>query len=254
MLRLDNISILFEMRRSRLRRRMLSGRFVGGETVLYRGHPHVAALRDVSLEILPGSRVAVMGHNGAGKTTLLRTAAGVYMPFVGQVQREGRLSTLFSKAVSLSDYETGRENLELSCLLRGQPLSMVRSRIDEISEFTGLGQFLDEPLTSFSEGMKTRLGFAMAALADPDILLIDEILNATDIRFLESARKRIRALGNAQGIVMIASHAVDVLEAFCDQAIWLEHGRMIEYGPFDKVAKRLDTLADLSDDMAVADA
>lgn len=240
MISLSEVTLLFEMQRSRLRRRLLSGRFVGGDTVLHKGHHHVAALRDVTLEIPPGSRVAIMGHNGAGKTTLLRTIAGVYRPQAGQVHVEGRVSTLFSNAVSLSDYETGRENLELSCLLRGFKLDDVRSRMDEIAEFTGLGRFLDEPLTAYSEGMKTRLGFAMAALADPDILLIDEVLNTTDMEFLGECRNRVKALKQSTGITLVASHSKPVLERMCDKAIWLDRGRLKAFGDFDAIVSSIE--------------
>lgn len=237
---LDQVTVLFEQRRSRLRRRLISGHSVGGELVSYKGAPHVAALREVTAQLKPGSRTALIGSNGAGKTTLLRTIAGVYEPQGGDVQASGRIATLFSNAISLSDYETGRQNLELTGLLRGMTLEQTRGRMQEILEFTRLDQFLDQPLTAYSEGMKTRLGFAMAALSDPEILLIDETLNTSDVAFIESARRRIKAFTAPDRIVVIASHAREVLLELCTDALWLEHGRVVRHGPIRDVCAEFD--------------
>jgi len=110
----ENVHVLFERRRSRVRRHRISGAVIGGEPVLFDGQEHIAALQAINLNIEPGSRVALIGENGAGKTTLLRTIARVYEPQIGSVRVEGTIATLFSNAVALSDFETGRENLELS--------------------------------------------------------------------------------------------------------------------------------------------
>lgn len=240
MIEMDRVTVLFEMRRTRLRRRMLSGGAVGGVIVSHHGVPYVAALQSVSLRLPPGSRVAVIGANGAGKTTLLRTMAGIYEPQGGTVRRGGRISTLFSNAVVLSDYETGRENLELAALLRGYSPKAMRAQIDRAAEAAGLGSFLDQPLVAYSEGMKTRLGFAVAAMNAPDVMLVDEVLGAGDIDFLKSARGLFDTLFGASQTVVMASHVRSILALFCDQAVWLDHGRLAAFGPFDEIADQYD--------------
>lgn len=243
---LNRVTVMFEMRRRRLRRKLLSGNLVGGELVSYRGVPHLAALRDVSLEFPPGSRVAVIGRNGAGKTTLLRTMAGVYEPQGGTATRTGRVSALFSNAISLSDYESGRDNLELAGVLSGLSIRETRARMDAVLEFTGLGDLVDQPLTAYSEGMKTRLGFAVVLLSQPEILLIDEIITGMDMAFVRQIRDRLSALQTGGGILAMASHSTAVLREFCNQAVWLDRGRVVEFGELEAVLDRYERFRVLS--------
>lgn len=238
MIELSNVSIYFEMQRHRIRRRLMSGHAVGGETVTYRGKPHIAALQDISISLPLGSKVAVIGANGAGKTTLLRTMAGIYQPHNGQVHTEGRLSTLFSNAVSLSDYETGRQNLLLSGLLRGLTMSSTQEHLQDVVEFTGLEPFLDQPIISFSEGMKVRLGIAMAALANPNVLLVDEVLGTSDSQFLDRTAEKFPAFTAPDRTLVLASHLNDLIDRFCDQAIWLENGKLRAFGPLEEVREK----------------
>jgi len=232
-----NVHVLFERRRrARARRHRISGAVIGGEPVLFEGREHIAALQDINVSIETGSRVALIGQNGAGKTTFLRTIAGVYEPQIGSVSVTGKIATLFSNAVALSDFETGRENLGLSALLRSIPPEKTRNHLEEIVKETGLEDYLDKPITHYSEGMRTRLGIAMVTLADPDILLLDEALNASDMHFIQTMRSRISAFNSPAGIVVIASHSHDLLSQLCDRAIWLSHGRVRKQGGFEEVS------------------
>jgi ABC-type polysaccharide/polyol phosphate transport system ATPase subunit len=219
---------------------MMSGNRVGGEIIDHNGHPHVGALRQIDLDLTPGSRVGLVGHNGGGKTTMLRTIAGVYTPTEGHADVSGRVSTLFSNAVALSDFDTGRANVELAGLLNGMSVRQVRNNLDFAIELAGLGEFIDAPLLSYSEGMKTRLGFAMAALADPDILLIDEVMTASDWDFLKMASERISAFNSPDRILVIASHSRELLRHFCTEAIEMERGRVKRRGPIDVVFDAMD--------------
>lgn len=214
---------------------MLSGNRVGGEIVDHNGRPHVAALQSIDVHLEPGSKVGLIGHNGSGKTTLLRTIAGVYTPSSGTADVHGRISTLFSNAVALSDFDTGRANLELAGLLNGLSVRQVRESLEAAIELSGLSEYVDDPLISYSEGMKTRLGFAMAALAQPDILLIDEILTAADWDFLRTIKTSIPALQSDDHILVIASHSRDLLRQFCTEIIELERGRIKRRGPIEQV-------------------
>lgn len=237
---LKKATILFEMRRSRLRRKLLSGNSIGGEIVKHQGDLYVAALRDISLDLAPGSRVAVVGRNGAGKTTLLRAMAGVYEPQGGVVSRVGRTNTLFANALSLSDYETGRDNLEVAGVLSGLTVRETQKRMDEVLDITGLGELVEQPVSAYSEGMKTRLGFAVALLSDPEVLLVDEIISGMDIAFIRDIRDRIKPMRAGDGIIVIASHSNEVLRELCAQAVWLERGRIVDFGELEKVLELYD--------------
>jgi len=116
-------------------------------------------------------------------------------------------------------------------------LEKARARLDEIAEVTGLGDYLDKPITHYSEGMRTRLGIAMVTLSDPDVLLLDEVLIASDMNFIQSIRARLSSFNSPNGIVVIASHSHDLLSELCDQAIWLSHGRVKAHGPFEEISQ-----------------
>ncbi|WP_323761779.1 ABC transporter ATP-binding protein [Maricaulis sp.] len=238
--RVDGASVYFPQRRQKVRRRMLSGNRVGGDLIEYRDRPHVAALQGIDLDLQAGCRVGLVGHNGGGKTTLLRTIAGVYTPTEGEATVRGRVSTLFSNAVALSEYDTGRANLELAGLLNGLSARAVRRTLPEAVELAGLAAYVDDPIVSYSEGMKTRLGFAMAVLTKPDILLIDEILNASDWAFLDQIRNNITALNSPDHILVIASHSRELLRHLCDEAIELERGRIKRRGSVESVFAAMD--------------
>ncbi len=235
MIELQNLSIHLPLQRARLRRKLLAEGGTGGHVITTSSGECVAALQNIDLKINGGCRIALLGRNGAGKTTLLRTLAGVYQPSTGQAEVAGRIATLFSTTLSLSDYETGRQNIQVSGILRGIPQTRIQRLLPEVLETTGLGQFIDTPLSKYSEGMKARFGFAMAVLAEPDILLIDEVLNAGDATFLAAARKKIASLSGPDKILVIASHSEELLSGICDMAIWLDRGTLKAFGKFTKV-------------------
>lgn len=190
----------------------------------------IEALKDVSFEVEHGQFLGVIGHNGAGKSTLLRTIAGILPPTEGRVVVNGHVTTLLSVGIGFNAELTGRENIRLGGLANGLAPSEIEEREDEIAEFSGLGEFIDYPMKTYSSGMYGRLGFAVAVNMEPDILLIDEALSAGDAAFRDKAAQKIKELvGKARAIILV-SHGLAVVKDMATHALWLDHGRAIKLG------------------------
>ena len=192
-------------------------------------------LRDVSFELGPGEAVALIGPSGSGKTTLLRTIARILAPDRGRLDVEGRVASLLSIDAGLTPVLTGRENSRLLGVLAGLPRAEARRRVDAVRERTGLRDEFDHPVSSYSQGMRARLGFAVAEQIDPSILLLDEVHEALDHEFRTVVAERAAAMLDEGGIVVAAGHDHPMLERLCDRALHLEHGRLVQDGPFDAV-------------------
>lgn len=219
-----------------LRSRLLSIGTGGILKPTARGIVYVEALRGLNLEIKQGDRVGLVGPNGAGKSTLLKLLAGVYEPTSGQVTRSGQVSTLFDLSLGMDPEATAIENMHVIAALRNIPQADVSDFIQEVVEFTELEGFLELPVRTYSPGMMARLGFGVATAIHPEILLIDEVLGAGDQYFMEKAVKRIENLMERSKIVILASHSNDMIQRFCNKAIYMQRGRMIA---FDEVGKVL---------------
>ena len=191
---------------------------------------NVVALRDLNLNIEHGDRLAIIGPNGAGKTTLLKVLAGIYQPTAGRIRSSGRVTALLTTSVGLNPEATGRENI----ILRGMYMDIhpreMRARIDEVAEFTELGPYLDMPVRTYSSGMMVRLSFAASTCVASEILLMDEWLSAGDESFLDKAQKRMEHFVGASSILVLASHSIELLEKWCNRAILLDHGGVVEAG------------------------
>ena len=196
---------------------------------------NVRALNDVTLDIEEGDRLGLIGANGAGKTTLLRVLAGIYAPTRGVVESSGKVSALLDVSVGLNPEATGRENI----ILRGMYMNIhpreMRTRVDEIAEFTELGPYLDMPTRTYSSGMMIRLGFAVSTCIPPEILVMDEWLSAGDASFLEKAQTRMETFVGNSSILVLASHSTDLLRKWCNRGILLQHGRIAAQGDIDDV-------------------
>jgi ABC-type polysaccharide/polyol phosphate transport system ATPase subunit len=192
---------------------------------------HVRALDSVSLSIGDGDRIGLIGRNGAGKTTLLRVLAGICEPTTGRATVEGTVSNLLAMRSLLDPEMNGYENIEHASLLLGMPRSALPDLIQDVEEFTELGPFLDMPVRTYSAGMQVRLSFALLTAPTPDILLLDEVLGAGDAGFAAKAAKRIDQLRNRSRILVLASHAQDQILDWCDRVLWLDHGRLVAFGP-----------------------
>jgi ABC-type polysaccharide/polyol phosphate transport system ATPase subunit len=190
----------------------------------------VRALRDINLQLRNGDRLGLIGHNGAGKTTMLRVLAGIYTPNCGQIRVEGRVSTLFITSPGLDPEDTGYENIQTCGRFLGMSKKEIIAKLPEIEEFSELGDHLALPVRTYSTGMLTRLGFAVATAIDPDILLLDEGLSAGDARFAERAKERVEKLVSRTNILVFASHSESMIKEMCNRAILLNHGELVADG------------------------
>ncbi len=195
----------------------------------------VEALRHVDLHLEHGDRVGLVGHNGAGKSTLLRLLAGIYEPTRGSCRVQGRVAPVFDLGVGMDPEISGYENI----LIRGMFLGMSRKemlkKIDEIAEFTELGDYLAMPLRTYSSGMRIRVALGVVTSIDPEILILDEGIGAVDAEFMKKARLRLEALVARSGILVFASHSNEFLAQLCDRALWIDKGEIRMDGGIEEV-------------------
>jgi lipopolysaccharide transport system ATP-binding protein len=195
------------------------------------------ALRNVSFSLQPGARLGIVGRNGAGKTTLLKLMTGNIAPTEGQITVRGEVQALLEAGAGFHPEFSGYENIESSLIQNGFSRSQIKAAIDEIADFTELGDFLRQPFKTYSAGMQARLVFTTATTVRPDILIIDEILGAGDGYFAVKSRTRMRDLVDGGASVLLVSHALDQVLQFCDEAIWVERGRIVMRGSSLEVVK-----------------
>ena len=186
----------------------------------------IEALKGVSFTVPHGKVMGVVGANGAGKSTLMRTVAGILPPTAGRVEVQGRVSTLLSLGVGFNRKLTGRENVVLGGLAAGLTRGELAEKYDEIVDFAELEDFMDMPMRTYSSGMYGRLAFAVAVTMHPDILIIDEALSVGDARFRRKSFERMRDLCGEDRTILLVSHALGSIEKLCDEAIWLDKGRI----------------------------
>jgi ABC-type polysaccharide/polyol phosphate transport system ATPase subunit len=195
----------------------------------------IRALQDISLTLNDGDRLALIGPNGAGKTTLLRVLAGIYYPTSGTITVEGKCVPLFDISLGLDVEATGYENIMLRGLVMGFDRKEIEKRVEEISEFSGLGEFLHLPVRTYSSGMTLRLLFSIATSVNSDILLMDEWIAMGDADFIERANQRLHGVVSRSKILAFASHNPVYLKAVCNRAVLLEGGRIVAEGSVDDV-------------------
>jgi ABC-2 type transport system ATP-binding protein/lipopolysaccharide transport system ATP-binding protein len=210
----------------------------------------VRALEGVCLELRDGDKVALVGHNGSGKTTLLRLMAGIYRPTAGRVIRTGRCAALFDTSFGMDYDASGHENILLRGLALGLSRREVEGHVDEIVEFSELGDFIDLPVRTYSAGMAARLAFAITTSIQPDILLIDEGLGAGDASFIERAHKRLTNMASRVRILVVASHNEVFLSQFCERAILLNKGRVAAVGSLKEVLDKYHLSSAPADEQA----
>jgi ABC-type polysaccharide/polyol phosphate transport system ATPase subunit len=234
---LDDVSIdipIYDVSRASLKKAVL-GRTIGGRFAQAGSHVTVNALKNLSFEAHDGDRIALVGDNGSGKSTLLRVASRVYPPTSGRITIEGNISPLFDATLGMSMDATGLENIQIAGTIWGMTRTQIKSSIDDIVEFTELGDYLNVPVRTYSNGMMLRLAFAIATTRDPEILLIDEIIGVGDATFFGKAFARLHKMAQRSRILVIAAHQDDLLRQLCDKAIWLSHGSLVEYGNIESV-------------------
>jgi ABC-type polysaccharide/polyol phosphate transport system ATPase subunit len=201
-------------------------------------HEDLWALRDVSLEIAPGERVGLVGRNGAGKSTLLKVVSGVMKATRGETRVGGRVAPILELGTGF-DYElTGLENIYLYALLLGHGRSEIAARVDDIVEFSGLGDFVRAPVRNYSSGMLARLGFAIVTAWRPDVLILDEFLAVGDAGFLRRCETRLNRLFETGTTLLLVSHQPSAVREHCARCLWLEEGCLQADGPTDEVLAR----------------
>ena len=196
----------------------------------------IDALDGINLDVSKGARLGLVGANGAGKSTLLAIMAGVLPPTSGRVEVQGRVLALLGGASEgLQQEASGRANIVSLGVQLGETPAAMRARIDDVAEFSGLTSRIDHPVYSYSTGMKARLRFSILTSLRPDALLLDEGLGTADAEFAKRADARLREFISAAGIVILASHGDSLLRGHCDTAVWLDQGRVQEYGELETV-------------------
>lgn len=234
-IRFDDVSVEFPLINANAQslKWLLSSALVGGNR---RASANVVrALDNVSFEMRDGERIGLIGHNGAGKSTLLRTACGIYAPTEGKVARVGRVSPLLDFGTGFEMELTGLENIDLRSLILGMTPKQIAQKRQEIAEFSGLGEFLFQPVRTYSAGMFIRLAFAIATSIEPEILILDEVVGAGDADFIDKANQRMRDMVKRGRALMLASHSIAALHEFCDRVIWMERGAIVADGPTETV-------------------
>jgi ABC-type polysaccharide/polyol phosphate transport system ATPase subunit len=221
----------------------LSRQLTGGELGSRSGVVTVEALKRISMHIKDGDRVGLIGHNGAGKSTFLRLVAGLAIPQEGGITVEGRMVPLIEKGVGINPDLSGMENIELPLRLMGASSAEVRQAKASIPDFTGLGPFINMPVRTYSDGMRTRLSFAICTALEADILVLDEWLSAGDIDFQETANARLKECIDRTKILVIATHSTELVRNVCNVAVLLSGGSVVMMGDPPTVIDAYTSLA-----------
>jgi lipopolysaccharide transport system ATP-binding protein len=203
-------------------------KFATGGILARDEHRHVVvrALDDVSFEFHEGDRIGLIGHNGSGKSTLLRVLAGIHEPVKGSVVVNGRITSMLGITVGMDLDATGLENIMMRGRLMGVPTRKLRHMLDDIVEFSGIGDYLHLPMRTYSTGMVMRLAFAIATSVEADIILMDEWLSVGDSAFVDKAKAKLDWLVQGARIVVLASHDLGLISSHCNRILKLEHGRL----------------------------
>ncbi|MBE6512694.1 MAG: ABC transporter ATP-binding protein [Methanobrevibacter olleyae] len=196
------------------------------------------ATDDVSFKIYKGEKVGLIGYNGAGKSTLLKIISGVYSPDEGEVIINGNIAPLLSLGAGFDKNYSGRENIFLNGAILGYDEKFLREKYDEILEFSELGDFINLAVKNYSSGMLSKLGFSIATIVDPDILILDEVLGVGDITFRKKSKEKLKSLMESNTTVLLVSHSISEIRSICDKAIWIEKGKVREIGEVNYICDK----------------
>ena len=200
------------------------------------------ALKNINFELNKGDRLGILGLNGAGKSTLLKIIAGVYKPTTGKVTRHGHIAPMIELGAGFDPNYTGKENIFLYGSVLGFSREFLESKYEEILEFSELGDFIDVPIKNYSSGMRARLGFSIATVVEPEILILDEVLSVGDAKFRKKCEKKMKGMFDHGVTVLFVSHSLEQVKRLCNKAILLEHGELIAQGDIQEVAAIYDSM------------
>ena len=205
------------------------------------------SLRNVSFTMNKGERMGILGLNGAGKSTLLKVISGVYKPTEGKVIRHGKVVPLLELGAGFDQQYTGKENIFLYGTVLGYTKGYLEEKYDEIVEFSELGKFIDVPIKNYSSGMKSKLGFSIATIANPDILILDEVLSVGDAKFRKKSEAKIMQLMEGGTTVLFVSHSLAQVRRICARAMILDHGTLKAIGGIDEISNQYEAMIEATD-------
>jgi lipopolysaccharide transport system ATP-binding protein len=223
----ENVSVTFPIFGSRsIKNTFISG-LTGGYIKVVDNTVTVSALDNISFLFQKGERIGLWGQNGSGKTTLLRLIAGIYTPTSGKIAVNGSIASLLNISLGMDQEATGVENIYLRALMMGLTHKEIDEKMDEIIEYSELGEYINFPLKTYSTGMNMRLAFSISTAVSADIVLMDEWLSVGDVSFVEKAKKRLNDMLAQSSLLVLASHSRDILESTCTKILVLEHGKIV---------------------------
>lgn len=233
-LKVDDVSIRFNLSKEKVDNfKELIIKKIKGEKIRFN---EFWALKNVSFQLNKGERLGILGLNGAGKSTLLKVIAGVYKPTSGKVTRYGHIAPMIELGAGFDPNYTGRENIFLYGSVLGFSRSFLEEKYQEILDFSELGEFIDVPIKNYSSGMKARLGFSIATVVEPEILILDEVLSVGDAKFRKKCEKKMQGMFDHGVTVLFVSHSLEQVKRLCNKAILLDHGQLIAKGDIGDVA------------------
>ena len=234
-LKVENISIRFNLSKEKVDNlKELIIKKLKGQKIHFN---EFWALKNINFELQKGDRLGILGLNGAGKSTLLKVIAGVYKPTTGTVKRYGHIAPMIELGAGFDPNYTGRENVFLYGSVLGFSREFLEEKYDEILEFSELGEFIDVPIKNYSSGMRARLGFSIATVVEPEILILDEVLSVGDAKFRKKCERKMQKMFDNGVTVLFVSHSLAQVKRLCNKAILLEHGQLIAQGDIDDVSE-----------------
>lgn len=241
-LKVEDVSIRFNLSKEKVDNfKELIIKKIKGEKIRFN---EFWALKNVSFRLNKGDRLGILGLNGAGKSTLLKVIAGVYKPTTGKVTRYGHIAPMIELGAGFDPNYTGRENIFLYGSVLGFSRSFLEEKYQEILDFSELGEFIDVPIKNYSSGMKARLGFSIATVVEPEILILDEVLSVGDAKFRKKCEKKMQGMFDHGVTVLFVSHSLAQVKRLCNKAILMEHGQLIAQGNIEDVSTVYEKMLD----------
>ncbi len=241
-LKVEDVSIRFNLSKEKVDNfKELIIKKIKGEKIRFN---EFWALKNVSFRLNKGDRLGILGLNGAGKSTLLKVIAGVYKPTTGKVTRYGHIAPMIELGAGFDPNYTGRENIFLYGSVLGFSRSFLEEKYQEILDFSELGEFIDVPIKNYSSGMKARLGFSIATVVEPEILILDEVLSVGDAKFRKKCEKKMQRMFDHGVTVLFVSHSLAQVKRLCNKAILMEHGQLIAQGNIEDVSTIYEKMLD----------